>query len=305
MTCFPVNALLHSTMRSGSTRGPAAHCAACAQEFDHNKEMIRNRNLEAVHVLQSYLDNTIEELERNFESAHLNYLTNTDQRTQDFKNLTQRDQTLSQEIEIKLRKIDRLQSSLSLWRTKMASNARECEERNKTLRKERETVSMHYQELKRKMNSKRTASSRRLTALAQDARACEKDLAQKLNLAESLISHAEQARAMEVDREKIMPFYESVLDSQADKEEIIAEAKRQAAEMRPPASTAEAMGVFLQQDPDALDGTKPIALDDAGEPVPYWDALEKFNKKLNKVSNAVFFLCRTLTRTARRPCWTS
>lgn len=44
---------------------------------------------------------------------------NTDQRTTDFKYLTSKDQELSREIEIKIRKIERLQSSLQHWRTKV------------------------------------------------------------------------------------------------------------------------------------------------------------------------------------------
>lgn len=46
-------------------------------------------------------------------------LQNTDQRTTDFKYLTSKDQELSREIEVKIRKIERLQSSLQHWRTKV------------------------------------------------------------------------------------------------------------------------------------------------------------------------------------------
>lgn len=48
---------------------------------------------------------------------------NTDQRTTDFKYLTSKDQELSREIEVKIRKIERLQSSLQHWRTKVQSKA--------------------------------------------------------------------------------------------------------------------------------------------------------------------------------------
>ena len=44
------------------------------QEHDQTREMIKNRNLESIHVLQSFLDSRIEDLERNFEAAHLTYL---------------------------------------------------------------------------------------------------------------------------------------------------------------------------------------------------------------------------------------
>lgn len=48
---------------------------------------------------------------------------NTDQRTTDFKYLTSKDQELSREIEVKIRKIERLQSSLQHWRTKVIADA--------------------------------------------------------------------------------------------------------------------------------------------------------------------------------------
>jgi hypothetical protein len=57
-------------------------------------------------VLRITLDSQIEDLEQHFETAHLNYLQNTDTRTTDFKNLTSKDQELSKEIEIKVRQMD-------------------------------------------------------------------------------------------------------------------------------------------------------------------------------------------------------
>ena len=63
-------------------------------------------------MLRISLDAQIEELESQFEGAHLNYLQQTAQRTHDFKELTQNDQRLSSDIEILRRKIDNLQVSL-------------------------------------------------------------------------------------------------------------------------------------------------------------------------------------------------
>lgn len=74
-------------------------CFVCAQE-------IRTKSLDAINVLRITLDSQIEDLEQHFETAHLNYLQNTDTRTTDFKNLTSKDQELSKEIEIKVRHID-------------------------------------------------------------------------------------------------------------------------------------------------------------------------------------------------------
>jgi len=71
-------------------------------EHEQLREEIRNKSLDAINVLRITLDSQIEDLEQQFETAHLNYLQNTDTRTTDFKNLTSKDQELSKDIEIKV-----------------------------------------------------------------------------------------------------------------------------------------------------------------------------------------------------------
>lgn len=55
--------------------------AEARQEHEQLREEIRNKNLEEINVLRITLDTQIEELEQHFETAHINYLQNTDQRT--------------------------------------------------------------------------------------------------------------------------------------------------------------------------------------------------------------------------------
>lgn len=80
--------------------------------FEQLREEIRNKNLEEINMLRISLDAQIEELEQHFETAHLNYLQQTAQRTHDFKELTQNDQKLTAEIDKKRKKIDNLQVSI-------------------------------------------------------------------------------------------------------------------------------------------------------------------------------------------------
>ena len=111
--------------------------AEARQEHEQLREEIRNKNLEEINVLRITLDTQIEDLEQHFETAHWNYLNNTDQRTTEFKNLTRKDQELSKEIEQKIRKIDRLQSQLQHWKMKIAQNLKECNQRNSNLKEEK------------------------------------------------------------------------------------------------------------------------------------------------------------------------
>jgi len=194
--------------------------ADAKQEHEQLREEIRNKNLEDINVLRITLDSSIEELEQHFETAHLNYLQNTDQRTQDFKYLTAKDQDLSRDIELKIRKIERLQQSLALWRTKIAQNVRECSERNKALDEEKAAISHHFQTLKAKMNRMREDQRRRLAALSQGAREASKRLGTHLQLSERILQLGELVRKLETERERVLPFYHSTLADEREANEL-------------------------------------------------------------------------------------
>jgi dynein regulatory complex subunit 2 len=168
----------------------------------------------------SLISSTIEELEQHFEQAHLAYLQVTDQRTQDFKYLTAKDQELSRDIELKIRKIERLQSSIAHWRTKIAQNVKECTERNRALEEEKNAISGHYQKLKARMNRMRDDHKRRLADLSNNARNAKKSLDDQLGLAERIISLGELVRKLETERERVLPFYHSTLADEKEANEV-------------------------------------------------------------------------------------
>merc|ERR550514_486645 len=122
------------------------------QEFESNREEIKNKNSEEYNVLRFTLEGLIEELERHFDSAHANYMATTEQRTQDFKNLTVKDQTSARTIEQQMRRLQRLTDSIAHWKNKLSTNGKKCEARNSALKEERDSISRHFQELKQRMN---------------------------------------------------------------------------------------------------------------------------------------------------------
>jgi len=129
--------------------------AEAKHAFEQLREEIRNKDHEDFNMLRISLDQQIEELEQQFENAHLIYLQQTAQRTHDFKELTQKDQTLSREIESKRKRIDGLQTSIQQWRAKTRQLARETEERNRLLLEEKHSIQKHYQQLKQRIQGYR------------------------------------------------------------------------------------------------------------------------------------------------------
>jgi dynein regulatory complex subunit 2 len=157
--------------------------AESKHSYEQLREEIRNRNLEEINMLRISLDAQIEELEQHFETAHLNYLQQTAQRTHDFKELTQNDQRLSREIELKKRKIDNLLILIQQWKAKIRQLNRETEERNRLLLEEKHAIQRHYQQLKQRISAYRGTQTQRLLILSEGANSCKAKLNQKLDLA--------------------------------------------------------------------------------------------------------------------------
>lgn len=180
--------------------------AEAKHAFEQLREEIRNKDHEDFNMLRISLDQQIEELEQQFENAHLIYLQQTAQRTHDFKELTQKDQTLSREIESKRKRIDGLQTSIQQWRAKTRQLARETEERNRLLLEEKHSIQKHYQQLKQRIQGYRGNQNTKLLELSQCANGCKESLTNKLDLARRVLQLAEWCRKVESEVEIVQPF---------------------------------------------------------------------------------------------------
>ena len=232
------------------------------QEFTSQREEIKNRNSTDYNMLKIQLESQIEDLEKHFENAHANYISNTEHRTQAFKMLTLRDQQNAKTIETQMRKLQRLQESLHHWKTKMSNNVRECELRNKALREEKDNIQRHFQHLKSRMNKFRDGQHRRLAELTTNANTAHESLSKKLSLAERILRLSEICRKLETEQEKVLPFYQ---DTQAeDGEEAFGSSQERQFEPNPNA---------LQSQCCFPDGT----------PVNSMNYLDRYYKRYNKV----------------------
>lgn len=265
------------------------------QEHEQLREEIRNKNLEEINVLRITLDTQIEDLEQHFETAHIHYLQNTDQRTSDFKILTGKDHELSEDIEVKIRKIERLQGSLQHWRTKIAQNVKESAERNKLLMGERNAIQAHFHRLRGRMNRFRDAQSRHLNDLVQSATTAKGRLEAQLEQAERIIKLAELARKLETEAEKVVPYYASphtdevVLAASAAMEKERAGQGLDTDNLGKSATgkggdpTSLAMNLDGDEEGEIDAHLQACSVTQDGRPVGRWSHLDNFHKKFNKV----------------------
>eukprot|EP01138_Halocafeteria_seosinensis_P013129 gb/GECG01013409.1/.p1 GENE.gb/GECG01013409.1/~~gb/GECG01013409.1/.p1 ORF type:complete len:602 (+),score=132.67 gb/GECG01013409.1/:1-1806(+) len=180
--------------------------AVARNNYETAREELRNRSIERIQELSRTLDDEISELESEFEQAHLNYLQNTDAKTEEFKKLTLCDQKATKEIEKKMREIDKLQAQLASWRAKMSANSRDYNDRNESLVKERDHMASHVNELKKRMENRRQTASQRLSEISKAAQESKNKIGENLRLAERILQLSERSRQLMNDEEKVMPF---------------------------------------------------------------------------------------------------
>mmetsp|Transcript_14746 Transcript_14746/g.41521 ORF Transcript_14746/g.41521 Transcript_14746/m.41521 type:complete len:530 (-) Transcript_14746:148-1737(-) len=250
---------------------------AARHEFESVREEIKNRNSEEYNVLKIQLESTIEELERHFEHAHQAYLSSTDMRTTAFRQLTKNDAASARIIEKRMRKLIRLQDNLAHWRTKIATNSKDWEERNRALRNEKDIMSRHYQALKSTMDRFRAGQAERLKTLSLSSGKAENDLAMKRELAEQILKLAELCRKMETEQEKVMPFQQPGAVDNSD-----VEAAAKAAEVSE--GSIEGSDGLNATTASKKPSMSSYGVDESGKVVEEWDYINRFFKRHNKVN---------------------
>ena len=243
-------------------------------EFESQREEIKNRNSEEYQVLKLRLESIIEELERHFDKAHQAYLTSTNSRNEAFKTLTRSDAKSARIIEKRMRKLMRMQDSLTHWRAKIASTSREWDVRNKALRQEKDILAKHYHNLKASLDRFRSSQAGKLKALCINSGKAIDDLNNKLNLAERILHLSELCRKQETENEMVLPF--GVIEGETSPAEAEAESAGKAGESSKPEEIAEDKSSAGAQ-------ISSYGVDQDGNKVPEWDYLNQFFKRFNRV----------------------
>ncbi|XP_022096316.1 coiled-coil domain-containing protein 65-like [Acanthaster planci] len=209
------------------------------QEFQSLRDEIKNKNLEEKHALRIQLEGQVEDLWKQFQQALKSYNETTEERKAHFETLKVKDEKSAKEIEMQMRKLQRISDTIAQLKGKMAQNSRDSEERNKDLREQREVIAEHFHELKNQMNRFRDNERARLTKLTLDSNAAIKELQRKTDQGERIVKLSEQCRKLETEEEKVLPFYASSL-TQEEQEDV------QAAVAEPPSEPlAEIMHEYV------------------------------------------------------------
>ncbi|XP_044141893.1 dynein regulatory complex subunit 2 [Bufo gargarizans] len=188
------------------------------QEFQSMRDEIKNKSLEEKHSLRVLLEGTVEDLWKQFQQALNNYTKATEDRKIAFETLKAKDETSAEEIAYQMKKLQKIQETITALRNKIATHARESDEQNRQLREDKEVVHKQFQKLKGQMNQARAAEHSHLTTLTVQSNAALKQLNRVIEKGEQILRLSEMCRKLETEEEKVLPFYPSSL-SDAEREE--------------------------------------------------------------------------------------
>ncbi|XP_056418228.1 dynein regulatory complex subunit 2 [Hyla sarda] len=188
------------------------------QEFQSMRDDIKNKSLEEKHSLRVILEGTVEDLWKQFQQALKNYTNATEDRKIAFETLKAKDEKSAEEIAYQMKKLQKIQETITTLRNKIATHTRESEEQNRQLREDKEVVHKQFQKLKSQMNQARGAEHSRLTTLTVQSNAALKQLNRVIEKGEQILRLAEMCRKLETEEEKVLPFYPSSLND-AEREE--------------------------------------------------------------------------------------
>lgn len=196
------------------------------QEFHSARDEIKNRENEEVTKLRMDLETSMDSLYNQFHQALRQYSSDTHDRRQEFDNLKAKDEASSKEIDMQMKKIQRIQDTIGKLKDQMANNAKEAEYQNKTLKQEVEQMQLSYRQKKARMNNCRDKEKERLTKVTLLSNAAIKKLTSVKETAEKMLRSAEMCRRMETEEEKVLPFYASSL-TVGEQEELQAAAEKE------------------------------------------------------------------------------
>ncbi|EAW58021.1 coiled-coil domain containing 65, isoform CRA_b [Homo sapiens] len=180
-------------------------------EFQSMWNDLKNMNLEEKHFLRLHLENRVEDLWRKFQDVLKNYTDATEDRKAAFETLQVKDEKSSKEIEVQMKKIQKLQDAITISKGKIMIHSRESEDENRYIRNDKELVLVQLRKLKAQRTQARAASQKNLVRLTLESNATLKALRKIVDKGEKILKLAEICRKFETEEEKVLPFYSSVL----------------------------------------------------------------------------------------------
>ncbi|XP_076870282.1 dynein regulatory complex subunit 2 [Brachyhypopomus gauderio] len=182
--------------------------------YQNTRDDITNQSIEEKHALRTQLEGTEKELWEQFQQVLHSYSEATKVRQVEYESLRAKDEHSAREIDLQMRRLQKMQDYISDLRSRLSSGQRESEVSARELRAVREDVAHKVQQLKTKLSLARAAERRQLANLTMHSSKTAQKLRDIIGKGDKLLRLAEMCRKLETEQEKVLPFYASSLSAE-------------------------------------------------------------------------------------------
>jgi hypothetical protein len=187
--------------------------AMLLRTFRAEEDSLQSKHQELASTLKTHLvsetNAVIDASKRAFEA----FKQATEGKMQQFNVMYEKHKQRQKEMKQNQEAILRNAAEIAHWRRKIKSNERESRESNDRLRQEKENLSLHFRELKETMARFRRLEEAKLAEISVAFEDIHNNLSEKLKLAEKILKYAEMTRELETEREQVIPFPPSLVDT--------------------------------------------------------------------------------------------
>jgi hypothetical protein len=183
------------------------------EKFRAENEALGMKSQEAISALRTHLT---EETNKALEAQKLandSFKAKSEGKTQQYLQMFEKDKKRKLLMKQREEMIIKLAAQIAHWRRKIKNNERESREANNRLRQEKENLSLHFRELKQTMAHFRMLENRKLAEISVLFETSIDSMTDKLKMAEKILKYAEMTRKLETEREQVIPFPASLVDT--------------------------------------------------------------------------------------------
>jgi uncharacterized protein YukE len=183
------------------------------QKLNQDFQELKNSQIQKINEIYSHIQEAIKKAGTDVHNKFSNEMNDIKQKSDD-KNRQdaegiERLAGLEKDVLAKKKKVEKHNDSLKQLKLKIKQNNEDWDKKNDSLKKEKERVMMSYRILKNKLISFRNMQREKLKKLVKNSWDCVTKLKNNIKLAEKILKLAEISRRLEIQREKILPYYEN------------------------------------------------------------------------------------------------
>jgi hypothetical protein len=182
-------------------------------KFRAEEDSLKMKNQEAASTLKTHLVSRTNDVIDASKKAFEVFKQATEGKMQQFNAMYEKHKQRQKEMKQNEETILKNAAEIAHWRRKIRSNERESKESNDRLRQEKENLSLHFRELKETMAKFRRIEAAKLAEISVAYEDIHNNLTEKLRLAEKILKYAEMTRELETEREQVMPFPQSIVET--------------------------------------------------------------------------------------------